>query len=926
MLKERILSRSVRAIFSGSIAVSIGFLAQPVLAQETVQRVEITGSNIKRTESEGIANTQVLTRKDIEQSGKTSIADVVRSLSADNNGSISSSFSAGFAGSASGVSLRGLTVNSTLVLINGRRTASYGFGDDGQRSFVDLNSIPFEAVDRIEVLKDGASAIYGSDAIAGVINIILRQSYEGKTISASVGTSGHGDGTTSSASGTFGFGNLQSDKYNFFVNIDAKKQEVIWQRNRSDYLGTADARPWGGRDQRGGYTTAGNAGGSSQVGTVRPVDASGAPAGNIQNLAPGCNGQPVDPGAGVAGDNAGGGCLWDPVKFAQIQPETQSINLFTRGVFQLNADTQAYAEVGVFNNKAWTSTTPSGMSGTGFDLVHQRVNNTASGPDQVLLPIGHPDNPFPNNAARPRFVAASEPRTSDLETTVTRVVAGIKGTFADWDYDTGVMYAKSKTDRTQNGYYRTSALKAALANGTYRIGQNFNLNTPAVLAAVFPTLNNTATTELNSIDFKATRELFNLPGGAAGIAVGAEYRREKVDSQATPYTDINDITGLGYAAAQGTRNVSALYAELALPVIKSLEFQLAARTDHYSDYGNSTTPKIGFKFTPTSAIAFRGTYAEGFRAPSASENGNSAVSAFTQYNVDPVRCPVTHLALDCSTTKSIGAITVGNSSVKPEESKSYSLGFVVEPIKNFSVAVDAWRIVRKNEITGSDPASAIANPAGNPNAVIVRGEPTSDFPGLVGPILLVKAPYVNASQTEVRGIDVDLRAKYDLEAYGKLNAGLTVSYMSKFQRTNADGSVQEFAGTHGDTNLSGDGGTPRTRASFTLGWERGAYSLTGTVNYVSSISDTNQLGGDCLDTDENGNGYLGCRIASFTTLDLYGKWKVSKNWEVTGSINNLFDRMAPLDVQTYGQINYNPSLHQSGAVGRYFTVGARYTF
>ncbi|GGC94579.1 TonB-dependent receptor [Undibacterium terreum] len=922
MTKEKILSKSVRVIFSGSVVLGLGIFAQPVFAQENVQRVEITGSNIKRTEAEGISNTQVVTRKEIEQSGKTSIADVVRSLSADNNGTISGAFTNGFAGSASGVSLRGLSVNSTLVLINGRRTAPYGFNDDGARSFVDLNSIPLDAVDRIEVLKDGASAIYGSDAIAGVVNVILRQNYQGKTISASAGTSGHGDGTQAAASATLGFGDLTTEKYNFFINIDAKKTEKILQSNRGDYLGQADARPWGGRDQRAGTTTSGNGGGSSLVGTVRPVNAAGGAAGNVQNL-PGCNPADIDK---TNPNNGGGGCLWDPVKFQTIQPETQNINLFARGTFQLNEATQGYVEAGVFNSKAKTMTTPSGMTGTGFDLVHNRVNNTATGPDQLLLPIGHPDNPFPNNAARPRFVAASKPRTADLDTTVTRVLGGVKGTFADWDYDTGLMYAESKTDKTQNGYYRTSALKAALANGTYRIGQNFGLNTPAVLAAVFPELSNSGTSKLTSLDFKASRELFQLPGGAAGIAIGAEYRREEVDSQATPFTDINDIPGLGYAAAQGKRNVSALYAELALPVIKNLEISLAGRTDHYSDYGSSTTPKVGFKFTPSSIVAFRGSYAEGFRAPSFAENGNSATSAFTNYNNDPVRCAVTHLALDCTDTKSIGAVTVGNKNVKPEESKSYSLGMVIEPIKNFSVAVDLWRIVRNNEIIGSDPAGAIANPAGNPNAVIVRGEPTSDFPGLVGPILLVKSPYVNANKTETSGVDLDFRGKYDIGVYGKLNGGLNITYMQKFKRTNADGTVQEFAGTHGDTNLSGDGGTPRTRASFNLGWERGPFTVAGTVNYVSGISDTNELGGDCLDVDANGKGYLGCRIASFTTMDLFGKWKVSKQWEVTASISNLFDRMAPLDVQTYGRINYNPSLHQSGAVGRYFTLGGRYTF
>ncbi|QYG09483.1 TonB-dependent receptor [Janthinobacterium sp. PAMC25594] len=906
-------------MFIGSLAFGMQ-MANAQTTGESIQKVEVTGSSIKRAEAETISVIQTLTRKDIEQTGKSSIADVVRSISADNNGSISGSFTSGFAGSASGVSLRGLSVSSTLVLINGRRTAPYGFGDDGQRSFVDLNSIPLDAVDRIDILKDGASAIYGSDAIAGVVNIILRQNYVGKTISANVGQSGHGDGTVTSISGAIGFGDMDTDKFNVFATIDAKKSGEIKQSNRDKWIGQADARPWGGRDQRAGATTAGNGGGSSFLGTLRPIS----PAlGNVTNLPGSCDPINLDPKGGTSNDNSRGGCLWDPVQFATIQPKTENVNLFMRGTLALGANAQGYTEVGIFKSKADTYTTPSGLTGAGFDLINARVNNTNSGADQLLMPANHPDNIL-GVAARPRWVDASRPRVSNLETTVTRVLAGVKGTYANWDYDTGLMYAESKTDRTQTGYYRTSALRTALNNGTFRIGKGV-INSPEVLALVSPTLNNSGTTKSTSLDFKATRELFQLPGGMMGIALGAEYRKEETNSQSTPYTDINDIVGLGYSASQGSRNVKALYAELAAPVMKELELQFALRSDDYSDYGRSTTPKVGFKFTPASAVAFRGTYAEGFRAPSAAENGNSAVAAFTNIASDPVRCAVTKLPIDCS-SQQVGAITIGNKNIKPEKSKSYSLGMVLEPIKNISLSVDLWQIVRDGEINGSDPGAVVANPAGYPDAVIVRGEPTSNFPGLVGPILMVKAPYLNAGKTKTSGVDLDLRGKYNAGEYGRFNSGVTVTYMKEFTRTNADGTVLEFAGTHGDTNLSGNGGTPKTKVRLTLGWDQGPVNVTANMNYVSSISNKNDVKGDCLDTDTSGVPYKNCRIASFTTTDLFAKWNVTKQWELTASISNLFDRMAPLDVQTYGRINYNPSLHQSGAVGRYFTLGGRYTF
>lgn len=919
MMVETGLSRSIRLMFIGSLAFGM-HVANAQTTGQNIQKVEVTGSSIKRAEAETISVIQTLTRKDIEQTGKASIADVVRSISADNNGSISGSFTNGFAGSASGVSLRGLSVSSTLVLINGRRTAPYGFGDDGQRSFVDLNSIPLDAVDRIDILKDGASAIYGSDAIAGVVNIILRQNYVGKTISANVGQSGHGDGTVTSISGAIGFGDMDTDKFNIFATLDAKKSGEIKQSNRDKWIGQADARPWGGRDQRAGQTTAGNGGGSSFLGTLRPISPT---LGNVTNLPGSCDPINLDPTGGSSNDNSRGGCLWDPVQFATIQPKTENVNLFMRGTLALGADTQGYTEVGIFKSKADTYTTPSGLTGAGFDLVNARVNNTSTGPDQLLMPANHPDNIL-GVAARPRWADASRPRVSNLETTVTRVLAGVKGTYANWDYDTGVMYAESKTDRTQTGYYRSSALRTALNNGTFRIGKGV-INSPEVLALVSPTLNNSGTTKNTSVDFKATRELFQLPGGMMGLALGAEYRKEETNSQSTPYTDINDIVGLGYSASQGSRNVKALYAELAAPVMKELELQFALRSDDYSDYGRSTTPKVGFKFTPASAVAFRGTYAEGFRAPSAAENGNSAVAAFTSIASDPVRCAVTHLPIDCS-SQQVGAITIGNKNIKPETSKSYSLGMVLEPIKNISLSIDWWKIVRDGEINGSDPGAVVANPGGYPDAEIVRGEPTSNFPGLVGPILMVKAPYLNAGKTKTSGIDLDLRGKYNAGEYGRFNSGVTVTYMKEFTRTNADGTVLEFAGTHGDVNLSGNGGTPKTKVRLTLGWDQGPVNVTANMNYVSSISNKNDVHGECLDVDANDVPYKNCRIASFTTTDLFAKWSVTKQWELTASITNLFDKMAPLDVQTYGRINYNPSLHQAGAVGRYFTLGGRYTF
>ena len=217
-----------------------------------LQAVTVTGSAIPRTSTETSSPVQVLTRADIDRSGLTTTADVVRSVSADNSGSVPTAFGNGFAAGSSGVALRGLTVNSTLVLIDGRRAANYALDDDGERGFVDLNTIPLNAVDRIEILKDGASALYGADAIAGVVNIIMKKEYRAKEFVFEGGTSQHGGGTTTHLSGIVGTGSLPANRYNAYLSFEYQKDDRIAASQRGFPFNTQDLSPLGGVNLIGG--------------------------------------------------------------------------------------------------------------------------------------------------------------------------------------------------------------------------------------------------------------------------------------------------------------------------------------------------------------------------------------------------------------------------------------------------------------------------------------------------------------------------------------------------------------------------------------------------------------------------------------------------------------------------------------------------
>jgi iron complex outermembrane recepter protein len=948
------ITRYVALAFGGSLIIgSAGVYAQEAQKQE---RIEVTGSNIKRSDTETASPVIVITKEEIQKSGKQSVADVIRSLNIDSNGSIPQSFSNGFAAGASGVSIRGLGVNSTLVLLNGRRMAPYGLADDGQRSFVDLSSIPLDVVERVEVVKDGASSIYGSDAIAAVVNIILRKDYTGVTASAGFGTSRYNDGTVTKASINGGFGDRAKDGYNFFLSLEAMKQGEIKTSDRADrnYIGAADIRPLGYGLTEGrirGYRNptgsaieglAAGATSASPTGWARPV------AGPESTRATGAyrqlGGGACSPVAAYNGSLPTGliGCTWDFGQFTELQPKEQKLNLFGRGTFDINSNLQAFVEAGVFNSKVKTNGTPTSVSGQWYDAPNATFR------DNTFITMGpaHPDNPTPGSYARLRYITGDAGgRTGDYNTTVGRFLTGLKGTAWDWDYETGFLYTESKTDITKNGYARDSVLRDYL-NGTnlsgqnptssyYRLGVNAGLNSSSTYSAIFPSLKNVAKNSITSIDFKASRELMQLSGGSLGLATGLEVRQEKSNSPPTPYTDVADIIGLGYSGFSGSRNVSAVYAELNAPVLKSLELTAAVRNDHYSDYGNSFTPKVGAKWTPIKEFVVRATYAEGFRAPGPAESGKSVggSAGYTSY-VDPVRCPVLGLPADCGSGTTL-LVSAANPIVKPEKSKSTTLGFIFEPGQNTSIGIDFWHIKRSNEILGADAAAVLNNPAGFPTAVILRDSTDNlsppDVPVTIpnsGTVLSISAPYTNGPNTTTSGFDIDARQKFILGEYGKLNLGLTWSYVHQFKRTLPDGTVSEYSGTYGPTALSSSSGMPRNRGVLGVDWEKGPWNLATRINYVGGMKN--------VESQEDPNGCLthfadgteapsGCRTKAFTTVDVSTKYQVTKELQVYGSIQNLFDAVAPIDLSAYyGATRFNATYHLSGGIGRYYQLGIKY--
>ena len=950
-----------RSKISTAVLLALGaVVALPVAAQDASQRVEITGSNIRRVQAETASPVQTVTREEIERSGKTSVAELLQTLAVDNQGSVPTTFGSGFASGASGISLRGLGAASTLVLVNGRRIAPYGLADDGQKVFADLNMIPVEAVERVEVLKDGASSIYGSDAIAGVVNVILRKDFAGTVLKASAGQSRYRDGGNYTASITHGFGDLAKDNFNLLLNFEAGKKEAIYNRDRAGrgVVGRGDLRSIGfdavsssGANGGNGAILENNTAVSSVVGNVRnpatsnyysrsQLDGVGFtrtfPAADCALFSKIAQGDP-----GFAG---GMGCLTDASQdYGMVQPSQESLNFFTRGTMQLTPNVVAYAEINWYKNKSMSQTTPSGVSGsTGYP--GGPVSNAG-----IALGAAHPDNPYFGAAARIRYIAADVgARVSNVDSTFTRLVGGARGTFGAWDFDSALLHSESKLSNERTGYLQRdatfallnpngansrvagqtnaqvaaagNAAYAALPAGTYwRIAENAGLNSAAVYAALAPMISNDAVSKTTQIDLKVSRDLMQLSGGTMALAMGAEVRRESITLEPTSGTDRGNIIGLGYSAYSGARTLYAAYGEVLAPVTKQLELSAALRADHYSDVGDSFTPKLGVKFTPMRELALRGTYAQGFRAPSAAENGKGGLAAFSVAS-DPLRCNL-GITTACSSS-SVAVITSPNPALKPEKSKSYSLGLVFDPMAGTSMSVDFWQIDRSNEINQESTPAAIA--AGQ----VSRDPSTATAtPGDPGAITAVLANYVNSTKTTVRGVDVDLRQTLGLGANGKIDFDLKWTHMFKFERKELDGSVQNFAGTHGNCDATNCMGTPADRINLGTTWSMGGLRVSAVANYRAAISGKDSKEAtDCPSVFADGtDAPAGCRLASFTTVDLTARWKATNNLEVFGSIQNLLDRIPPVDAHTYGATSYNP-LDYSGAVGRYFSVGLKYKF
>ncbi len=895
MFRQKQIYRAVLALCAGGFVAGVSAQQQttggndqpspPADQAQSLKKVEVTGSRIKRIDTETPSPVQVITREQIERSGAQSVTEVLKSTPATNTGSFDENSIASFTPGAGGASLRGLGPQATLILINGRRVAPFGFASGGQTTFVDVNQIPIDAVERIEVLLDGASAIYGSDAIGGVINVILRRDFTGLQVGGSFGRSTHGDGNEKEGSITYGKGSLASDGYNFFLNYQHIDQQPVKESAR-ELTATSDFRRLGLADHRSSYSNPGN------IYTATGV-AGGAFIGTLNGCVP-LN----DPNAATNGR-----CIYDPVKGVDLIAKSQRDSVTFAGTLALPRGFEVFTD-GTIGRTDFKQQSFSYSSSTYF--------STGTLPTAYIdLPVGHPQNPTDADVAL-RYRFSDVPHVVDVTSDTQRGVLGIRNNdLMGWDVESGLLYSHSQTKIKTTGLINDQVLlnEVLQPDGTASpsfIFGNPSADDPGLISRLYPTLREVGTTTTASIDVKGSRDIYKLPAGQIGLALGAEVRHEKFQSTPDPLVAAGDLSVLGSSSSEGGRTISAAYAEFSIPILKSLEASVAGRVDHYSDFGTTVNPKLGFKWKILPMLALRGTYATGFRAPAITELSTSPSTGFYSDIRDPRLCPTPDPA-NVNCLVSFPATFSSNPNLKPEKSKSFTAGVIFEPLDNLSLAVDAFRIKRRNEITSLDPDYVLAHEDQYPGVVIRNPD---------GTINSMNLSYSNLGSTRIWGFDVEAKGSQNVGEIGKLGISAAYDYLPHFDVANVPGAPEvDYAGTYLQ---------PKSRVRIGFSLDRGPWTTSLTFNYTGSYQYN-------FTPDSGACPYAGtahpelCTLSSFLTTDFYVGYKGFKNLELGLTIKNLDNRQPPVDAHLDGYLSLGNSTYHD-LMGRYFLANAKYTF
>ncbi|KQY88339.1 TonB-dependent receptor [Pelomonas sp. Root1444] len=881
----------------------LALAATSALAQEAqkLERIEITGSSIKRIDAETAVPLTIVTRESIDKSGASNVQELVDRLSSNNGGgrSLGESIGDSAATGQTGASLRGLGRERTLVLLNGRRLAIYPFAGAG----VDLNAIPLAAIERIEILRDGASSTYGSDAIGGVINFITRKDFRGGEVTAGYEQPQGIGGKVASAQGGIGFGDLAKDKFNILGTFSFQEYDVIHAADR-DFAKT------GNRPDIGVVKDSGN---------TFPANAFNAVTGDyIPGVAGFPNCRPPDSYGGASN------CRYDYTSKIDIVPASSRFGALLRGTAELSSDHQLFAELSYSKNE--------------ITLGSSQTPSSTTGRDDYLYPAGGKYYPTAAVDASSsagyrgdlviawRMVDGGQ-RLTKVTNDMTRALVGAEGTMAGWDYKIGLMRATSKASEDfLTGNFSDTQLVRVLKTGNVNpFGPNDATGLALLKEAELSGNNRSSKTTLDAFDFSLSRELFAMAGGNAAMAAGLDLRKEEYLDGYSDIAGSGDIVGGSGNAGKvrGERKTMGVYAELIMPVIKNLELNAAVRADRYtgtkgesrdgafsSPNLSSTSPKFSIRWTPTKELLVRGSVGRGFRAPAldnlyAPSAGTNTGGNFTDPYYDSlVGCANVGNPNYCNTQ--LTAINNSNRNLKPEKSKTATLGVVFEPIKDLSMEVGYFNIEITNGIktlTGDDILKDwFKNQTGPTTSSSVYANRL--VKNAQGYLDHVEASLENVGQAKVSGFDLSARYRFQT-AMGSFTPGWEATVVTKSSETNVvTGEVEDTLGKY----LRG-GPVVRVKQNISLDWDTNAWAAGVRYFRQSGYRDYDEVR----------------HVPKYDLWSLQGQYKGVKNLVLTAGVLNLLDKKPPVTVQEdYFQVGFDPTY--ADVKGRSFYVRVNYKF
>ena len=915
MKQKSILNKKAMAL-AVTLAIPALVAAQEANQPEPkMQRVEVTGSSIKRTDTEAASAVQILTRADIEKTGQTTALGILTATSSISTDISSASASSGsFATGSSGVSMRGLSKVATLILVNGRRIAPYGLADGAQQNFTNLDAIASDAIERIEVLKDGASAIYGSDAIAGVVNIILRSNYEGFQIKGQYSEAPHfNDARNRNLSAIWGYGDIDKNGFNTYLTAEAYKTDGYSQADQAA-LYPAWHRLTPGRstyDAKSSFSPTGNYFLSST---------------NIV-AAPGCPASDIDPADKL--------CKWDATAYNGLRTDNKRHSIASSTHFRIGKDINANFEVTTAGETSEYIVAPFSMSNgsatSSQSVWYNAIAGKMVGPfSYPKLPVGHPMNPYSTPTEyRARLMDTGNGfNFNRTDSDQQRVMLALDGTIGGWDWKSALGYAHSSATKATRAVSATGYTNA-IVNKTYQFGKQ---NDAALLESMFPVRTTEGEAKVKFFDATVSGTVAQLPAGPLNVAFGTDIRQNAYWMKSSDNVLRGELVGVFGLQVDDSRNEYALFTEANVPLLKGLELNAAIRADKSGDFDAHLSPKLGLRYTVNDSLLLRATASGGFRAPNIVESGNGLGRSSVATGVNDLRrCPVAN-QLNALVQNAAGATTAdkaqansfrnaecsaglpsfvsSNPDLKPEISRSVTLGAVWEPVKNWSAGLDYYFIERRNEIGTRGVTDILKGEASLPAGQLIRIDNTAndnEFLSLVkkyapnntinyggvGQLGLVYNPYVNSGRTRVSGFDFDASGRFkfmDTDFRLKLDGSYVWKYQNYSQALNAY-----------DENIAGtwdfyDFPASRLKTVTKLFMKKGDFDHSITMNYNSGWgNNSNSSPTYCVTQKVAPENMATCNhVGSNTTFDYSLTYSGIDHVKLSLFVNNIFEQDYPI--------------------------------